>query len=58
MIDSIAEKPELIFYVWGFAGEQFKMQNPSNIFENAARGLYILFEISRKNGKIGHDRHP
>ena len=35
-------------YLWGFAGEQFKVQEQRKIFGSAGRELYILFQSSRK----------
>lgn len=51
-INPIKKSPEFLFYVWGFSGEQFRMQNPSYIFDNAARELYMLFELSKKDGEL------
>lgn len=39
---------ELLMYLWGFSGEQFKVQEQNIIFESAGRELYILFELSKK----------
>ena len=43
-----ARSKEMYMYLWGFAGEQFKVQEQNKILENAGRELYILFESSRK----------
>jgi hypothetical protein len=37
---------EFMIFLHGFAGEQFKAQNPAQVFDNYCRGKYIL-------GKIG-----
>ena len=34
-------------FFWGFAGEQFKVQQEQIAFDNVARELYILFESSK-----------
>lgn len=39
---------EIFLYLWGFVGEQLKAESPGIMFENAARDLYILFEIAKK----------
>lgn len=38
---------DLKFYLWGFAGEQFKYQILGKAFDNSARELYILFECRK-----------
>ena len=45
----IGSTPKLLFYVCGFMGEQLKMQTVSEVFDNAARELYILFGLEHKN---------
>lgn len=47
-INSEGFTKDLLFYLWGFAGEQFKFQRPGKIFDNAGRELYILFESAKK----------
>lgn len=48
-IDNQPEKggPDFLMHLWGFAGEQVKMQMPARALTNAARDLYILFTISK-----------
>ncbi len=48
--DMDANDPEFFFYLWGFAGEQFKLESPARAFDNAGRELYILFESEKKTG--------
>lgn len=48
LIHEIAQKLELLFYVEGFAGEQMKIERLDRVFDNAARELYMLFEIAPK----------
>lgn len=43
-----AGSKEIYMYLWGFAGEQFKVQEQRKIFGSAGRELYILLEGSRK----------
>lgn len=43
-----ANTPELMFYLWGFGGEQFKFETINKVFDNQARDLYIIFESSKK----------
>ena len=49
-LDSIQEKsgPDFLLYLWGFAGEQFKIQSPAKTLKTAARELYILFDIRNR----------
>ncbi len=47
-IDKIHLSPSFFFFLWGFSGEQFKMQTISSVFQNAARELYILMELANK----------
>lgn len=46
LLDQIGNDYEFFFYLWGFAGEQFKIQELSRIFDNAGRELYILLDIA------------
>lgn len=46
LIDQIGNGYEFFFYLWSFAGEQFKVQNLNRVFDNAGRELYILFDIA------------
>ena len=60
VVDTYKEREESIFldtnkeemstdffmYIWGFAGEQFKFQNPKIVFDNFSRDLYMLFELN------------
>ena len=46
-----AGSPDFFMYLWGFAGEQFKLELPGRIFDNAGRELYILFESEKKTGE-------
>lgn len=39
---------EIIMYLCGFAGEQFKAQEQHKIYGNVGRELYILFESSKR----------
>ena len=39
---------EIYMYLWGFAGEQFKVEEQIKIFDNTGRELYILFESSKR----------
>ena len=49
-LESIPEEgnPDFLMYVWGFAGEQIKIQYLGKALENASRELYILFEVARR----------
>ena len=47
-LDKIHLTPSFFFFLWGFSGEQFKMQTISSVFQNAARELYIIIELSKK----------
>lgn len=49
-LDTVSENEKNIFnfYLWGFCGEQFKIEAPGKVFANAARELYIIFESSKK----------
>lgn len=49
-LDSIQGKsgPDFFLYLWGFAGEQFKIQSPAKALKTAARELYILFDVRNK----------
>ena len=46
-LDKLHTRPDgntdLKFYLWGFAGEQFKYQELAKTFDNSSRELYILF---------------
>ncbi len=46
--ESNKDKDKLPFNVYGFAGEQFKMQRFNNAIKTIPRELYILFEIASK----------
>lgn len=39
-------KRDFIFFLWGFAGEQFKFEFPGKVMQNASRELYILLEVA------------
>lgn len=39
---------DLLLYLWGFAGEQFKMETLAKAFTCATRELYILFESANR----------
>ena len=55
-LDTIqAGSKELFMYMCGFAGEQFKVQEQSKIFDNVGRELFILFESSKKLGDSAID---
>ena len=43
---------DMILYLWGFFGEQRKVQNPGACFENMKRDLYILFDIAKDDREI------
>lgn len=43
---------DMILYLWGFFGEQRKVQNPGACFENMKRDLYILFDIAKGDREI------
>lgn len=49
-LESIPEEgnPDFLMYVWGFAGEQIKIQYLGKALENTSRELYILFEVARR----------
>ena len=50
-LDSLSgNNPEFFFYLWGFAGEQFKFQS-LKAFDSLGRDLYIIFEVSKKCSK-------
>lgn len=40
------EDYKFFMYLWGFVGEQIKMEMPTSIYNNSIRELYILFEIN------------
>lgn len=42
------KKDDFLLYLWGFAGEQFKMEMLGKAFVCAARELYILFESAKR----------
>ena len=44
--DTQGDKKDFYLYLWGFAGEQFKLQNPKSVFDNFSRDMYMLFEIN------------
>jgi len=46
--DKIRQTPIFFFFLWGFAGEQFKMQRISSIFKIAARELYIILDLAKR----------
>ncbi|MEA5085120.1 MAG: hypothetical protein VB018_13380 [Lachnospiraceae bacterium] len=48
-INSLSEDDitELLLYLWGFTGEQLKVETLSKVPINASRELYILFESSK-----------
>lgn len=50
--EDLHEYPNLFFYVWGFFGEQMKVETPGKVFANLSRELYILLDIAPKNKKI------
>jgi len=55
LIDQIGNGYELFFYLWGFSGEQFKVQNLNRVFNNAGRELYILFDVAPRIQSIDVD---
>jgi len=56
LIAEIGKKLDFFFYVEGFAGEQMKIEQLRNVFDNAARELYMLFEIAPKLNLVDVDR--
>lgn len=42
-----ASEPDFMFYLWGFAGEQIKLEFQKKAFDNLGRELYIIFESSK-----------
>ena len=42
-----ANTPEFMFYLWGFAGEQIKLESQNKAFDILGRELYIIFESSK-----------
>lgn len=40
------EDYKFFMYLWGFVGEQIKMEMPTSIYNNSIRELYILFGIN------------
>lgn len=48
LIAEIGRKPDIFFYFEGFTGEQMKIEHLNRVFDNAARELYMLFEIAPK----------
>ncbi|NLD10802.1 MAG: hypothetical protein GX671_03485 [Clostridiales bacterium] len=50
LIASLPERggPDFFIYLWGFSGEQFKMQSPGRVLLNSARELYIIIDISKR----------
>ena len=45
-MDNVIEKIEFFMYLWGFIGEQLKIESPELVRDNQLRDLYILFDIN------------
>lgn len=50
--EDLHEQPNLFLYVWGFFGEQMKMEAPGKVFSNLSRELYILLDVAKKIDNI------
>lgn len=44
--ENLGSNPNIFLYLWGFFGEQKKIQQPGKTFGNLARELYILFDLA------------
>lgn len=42
---------DVLFYLYGFCGEQFKFELPGMVINNSTRELFILFESSKRTNK-------
>lgn len=42
------DRNDFFMYLWGFAGEQFKAEEPAVVFDNLSRDLYMLFELNNE----------
>ena len=48
IIDSFDNQSfDILFYLFGFAGEQFKFQSLKRVLDNLTRDLYLIFESSK-----------
>lgn len=45
-MDNVNEKIEFFMYLWGFVGEQIKLESSRLVKDNQLRDLYILFDIN------------
>lgn len=45
-MDNANEKIEFFMYLWGFVGEQIKLESSGLVKDNQLRDLYILFDIN------------
>lgn len=45
-IENFHSNPNLFLYLWGFFGEQKKIQQPGKVFDNLSRELYMLFDLA------------
>ena len=52
LLDQIGNDYKFLFYLYGFSGEQFKVQQLNRVFNNAGRELYILFDIAPRINSI------
>ena len=52
LLKIVGDGYKFFHYLWGFAGEQFKIQTPGRVFDNAGRELYMLFEIAPRINSI------
>ncbi len=43
---------DMMIYVWGFFGEQRRIQHPATVFDSVVRDLYILFDIANDDKEI------
>lgn len=50
--EKLGRNPYFFIYLWGFFGEQQKIQLPGKVFENLSRELYILFELAPQIGSV------
>ncbi len=47
-IESFEEgSQDILYHVFGFAGEQFKFQTLNQVYDNLTRDLYVIFESSK-----------
>ena len=45
-VDDFQSTPDLFLYLWGFFGEQKKIQQPGKVFDNLSREMYMLLDLA------------